>query len=129
MRSFPPSSLKFIVYSINLIIHLPPPPCQQPEAAPRPSLRTTTHGSRSAGGCAKRSRAWAVQARSPDRVLHHSETTGGHAVPPAPPADRVLHRSETTGGHAVPPAAGGLVRRESRCRCRSRGLRRMCTAG
>ncbi|MDR2495129.1 MAG: hypothetical protein LBD24_07905 [Spirochaetaceae bacterium] len=31
------------------------------------------------GGCAKRSRAWAVQARSPDKVLHYFETTGGHA--------------------------------------------------
>ncbi|MDR2494902.1 MAG: hypothetical protein LBD24_06745 [Spirochaetaceae bacterium] len=30
-------------------------------------------------------------ARSPDKVLHHSEATGGHAVPPAPPADKVLH--------------------------------------
>ncbi|MDR2494564.1 MAG: hypothetical protein LBD24_04995 [Spirochaetaceae bacterium] len=28
---------------------------------------------------AKRSRAWAVPARLPDRVLHHSEATGGHA--------------------------------------------------
>jgi hypothetical protein len=37
-------------------------------------------------------------------VLHHFETTGGHAVPPALPADTVLHHFETTGGHAVPPA-------------------------
>ncbi|MDR2494363.1 MAG: hypothetical protein LBD24_03970 [Spirochaetaceae bacterium] len=35
-----------------------------------------------AGGCgdgAERSRAWAVQAPSPDTVLHYFETTGGHA--------------------------------------------------
>ncbi|MDR2494205.1 MAG: hypothetical protein LBD24_03170 [Spirochaetaceae bacterium] len=30
-----------------------------------------------AGGCAKRSRAWAALTRSTDRVLHHLETTGG----------------------------------------------------
>ncbi|MDR2494798.1 MAG: hypothetical protein LBD24_06210 [Spirochaetaceae bacterium] len=44
--------------------------------------------------------------------MHYFETTGGHAVPPAPPADRVLHYSETTRGPAEtagggPPAAGG----------------------
>ncbi|MDR2494903.1 MAG: hypothetical protein LBD24_06750 [Spirochaetaceae bacterium] len=46
----------------------------------------------------ERSRAWAVPPAPPaDKVLHHSETTGGHAVPPA--AGGVLHRFEATGGH------------------------------
>ncbi|MDR2495191.1 MAG: hypothetical protein LBD24_08225 [Spirochaetaceae bacterium] len=53
--------------------------CVAPRPTPRPLLRTTTQRSRTVGGCAKRSRAWAVQARSTDRVLHQFETTGGHA--------------------------------------------------
>ncbi|MDR2493847.1 MAG: hypothetical protein LBD24_01365 [Spirochaetaceae bacterium] len=52
---------------------------------------------KTAGGCAKRSRAWAVQTSSPDKVLHYSEATGGHAG--------------TAGGWAAmlchPPPAGG----------------------
>ncbi|MDR2495155.1 MAG: hypothetical protein LBD24_08035 [Spirochaetaceae bacterium] len=46
----------------------------------------------------ERSRASTALIRLPDRVLHYFEATGGHAVPPAPPADKVLHRLETTGG-------------------------------
>ncbi|MDR2494531.1 MAG: hypothetical protein LBD24_04825, partial [Spirochaetaceae bacterium] len=44
-----------------------------------PLLRITTHGSQTATGCAKRSRAYAALIRSPDTVLHYLETTGGHA--------------------------------------------------
>ncbi|MDR2495345.1 MAG: hypothetical protein LBD24_09015 [Spirochaetaceae bacterium] len=32
-----------------------------------------------AGGCAKRSRASTALTRSPDKVLHRFEATGGHA--------------------------------------------------
>ncbi|MDR2494200.1 MAG: hypothetical protein LBD24_03145 [Spirochaetaceae bacterium] len=39
--------------------------------------------------------------------MHYFEATGGHAVPPAPPADRVLHNFETTGGHAEAVGDGG----------------------
>ncbi|MDR2493813.1 MAG: hypothetical protein LBD24_01185 [Spirochaetaceae bacterium] len=45
--------------------------------------------------------------------MHHSETTGGHAVPPA--AGGVLHHLEATGGHTVPPALP--ARTGGGCRC------------
>ncbi|MDR2495381.1 MAG: hypothetical protein LBD24_09200 [Spirochaetaceae bacterium] len=63
---------------------------KQPEAA-------TTHGSQTAGDGAKRSRASTALICSPDTVLHHFETTGGHAVPPAPPAGVAMARSLMVG--------------------------------
>ncbi|MDR2495119.1 MAG: hypothetical protein LBD24_07855 [Spirochaetaceae bacterium] len=42
-------------------------------------LETTGGHAEAVGDGAKRSRAWAVQAPSPDKVLHRLETTGGHA--------------------------------------------------
>ncbi|MDR2494574.1 MAG: hypothetical protein LBD24_05045, partial [Spirochaetaceae bacterium] len=78
-------------------------PRPEQRQAPYYAQQRTAPKPRPAG--AERSRAWAVQARSPDKVLHYSETTGGPAVPPAPPADKVLHYLETTGGHAG--TAGG----------------------
>ncbi|MDR2494450.1 MAG: hypothetical protein LBD24_04405 [Spirochaetaceae bacterium] len=44
---------------------------------------------------------------STDRVLHHFQTTRGHAE--AVGDGGVLHHFQTTGGHAVPPAAGGVL--------------------
>ncbi|MDR2493625.1 MAG: hypothetical protein LBD24_00195 [Spirochaetaceae bacterium] len=53
--------------------------CEAPRTTLRPLPRTTTRRFQTARCCAKRSRAWTVQARSPDKVLHHYQTTGGHA--------------------------------------------------